>query len=68
MARNIEIVDEPDAPAPLRSHLQPDCLDNPTAADFVRVEQSNILYSFVAECFYDLCTQLCRTVRGREPC
>ena len=51
MARNIEIVDEPDAPAPLRSHLQPDCLDNPTAADFVRVEQSNILYSFVAECF-----------------
>ena len=57
MARNIEVPDEPDAPAPLRSHLQPDGLDNLEGLDFIRVEQANILYSFAAECF-DLCTRL----------
>ena len=57
MARNIVLHDEPDAPVPLRSHLQPDGLDGLEGLDFLRVEQANILYSFAAECF-DLCTEL----------
>lgn len=56
-ARTIQLEGEDDLPRPLRTLEQPDGVDNLTGWDFLRVEQSNILYDFVAAC-YELCCRL----------
>ena len=56
-ARNIQRDDEPDLPQPLRSHEYPDGLPGLTGVDFLRVEQSNVLYDLPATIF-DLCCEL----------
>ena len=56
-ARNIQRADEPDLPQPLRSHEFLDGLPDLQDTDFIKVDQSNILYDFSAT-VYDLCCRL----------
>lgn len=56
-ARNIQKDDGPLSPQPLRSKDFPDGLPYLQGYDFLRVEQSNILYDFSAT-VYDLCCEL----------
>jgi hypothetical protein len=56
-ARTIQLEGEQDLPRPLRTWEQPDGVDDLTGWEFLRVEQSNILYDFVATC-YNLCCLL----------
>ena len=55
-ARNIQRADDPMLPQPLRSKEFPDGLPSLSGFDFLRVEQSNILYDFSAT-VYDLCCE-----------
>ena len=57
MARTIQLEGEENLPKPLRTLEQPDGVDHLAGWDFLRVEQSNILYDFVAAC-YELCCKL----------
>ena len=57
MARNIAMPDEPNAPEPLRSILQPDGLDSLCGTDLQRVSLANVLYDFSAE-VWDLCCSI----------
>ena len=56
-ARNIQKVSDTSLPKPLRSAEFPDGLPDLHGFDFLRVEQSNILYNFSATVF-DLCCSL----------
>ena len=56
-AREIPLEDEPFAPKPLRTLLQPDGIDDLSGDDALRVGSANILYDFVQE-LWDLCTSL----------
>ena len=56
-ARTIVLEGETNLPQPLRTPEQPDGVDDLSGADFERVQQSNILYDFSAECC-DLCVEL----------
>jgi hypothetical protein len=56
-ARTIQLEGEQNLPRPLRTWEQPDGVDDLTGWEFLRIEQSNILYDFVATC-YNLCCLL----------
>ena len=56
-ARTIQLEGVPNLPQPLRTLEQPDGVENLSDTDFQRVEQSNMLYDFSAEC-YDECCRL----------
>ena len=55
-ARTIKNPGEGNLPQPLRTTDQPDGVDNLEGWDFLRVEQSNILYDFVAQCHDECCS------------
>ena len=55
-ARTIKNPGEGNLPQPLRTADQPDGVDNLEGWDFLRVEQSNILYDFVAQCHDECCS------------
>ena len=65
-ARNIQRDDDPSLPKPLRSKEFPDGLPDLQGFDFMRVEQSNILYDFAATVF-DLCCALGKLCMCENP-
>ena len=54
-ARTIQLEGEDDLPQPLRSLEHPDGVEGVTGWNFLRVEQSNILYDFVAAVYIECC-------------
>lgn len=65
-ARQIDLPDEPNAPKPLRSVLEPDGFDFLEGADLERVSLANKLYSFCAETI-DLCHSLGKLIMVENP-
>ena len=65
-ARTIQIPGETSLPRPLRTADEPDGIQNLTGNDFVRVEQSNILYDFTAQC-HDQCCELDKLFACENP-
>ena len=57
LARTIHLDGVPNLPQPLRTLEQPDGVDGLEGTDSLRVDQSNALYDFAAEC-YDECCRL----------
>ena len=54
-ARKIQLEGQHDLPQPLRTPEFPDGVDGLTGWNFLRVEQSNILYDYVAEVYMECC-------------
>ena len=54
-ARTIQLEGETNLPQPLRTFEFPDGVDGLTGWNFLRVEQSNILYDFVAAVYNECC-------------
>lgn len=66
LARNIPVPDNPNAPVPLCSILEPDGLRNLSGRDLLRVSLANILYDFCRE-IVDLCSELGIAVMVKYP-
>ena len=54
-ARTIQLKGQDDLPQPLRTTEFPDGVDGLTGWNFLRVEQSNILYDYVSEVYMECC-------------
>ena len=65
-ARNIQREDDPFLPQPLRTKEVPDGLPGLQNLDFLRVQQSNVLYDFSATVF-DLCCELGKLCMCENP-